>query len=174
VPLSLRPSAPHVGSRAWSLYVNGIAASPLIDPPRRARIYRRFGIALGRARVFPGCYIHSANLRIGDGALVNHGAHIENIARIEIGARTAMGQQTMLLTSSHEIGPHDDRAGEWGVRPVTIGAGCWIGARSVVLPGVTIADGCVIAAGSVVRADCEPDGLYAGVPAKRIRDLRGS
>jgi maltose O-acetyltransferase len=40
-----------------------------------------------------------------------------------------------------------------------------------VLPGVTVGDGCVIAAGAVVNADCQPDGLYAGVPARRVRDL---
>jgi acetyltransferase-like isoleucine patch superfamily enzyme len=40
-----------------------------------------------------------------------------------------------------------------------------------VLPGVTVAAGCVTAAGAVVAADTEPDGLYAGVPATRIRDL---
>jgi maltose O-acetyltransferase len=40
-----------------------------------------------------------------------------------------------------------------------------------VLPGVTIGAGCAVAAGAVVTADCEPDGLYAGVPARRVRDL---
>jgi maltose O-acetyltransferase len=40
-----------------------------------------------------------------------------------------------------------------------------------VLDGVTIGAGCVIAAGAVVTRDCEPDGLYAGVPAVRKRDL---
>jgi maltose O-acetyltransferase len=41
----------------------------------------------------------------------------------------------------------------------------------MLLPGVTVGDGCVIAAGSVVTGDCEPHGVYAGVPAKRVRDL---
>ena len=37
--------------------------------------------------------------------------------------------------------------------------------------GVTVGDGCVLAAGAVVTGDCEPDGLYAGVPARRVKDL---
>ncbi|WP_372495087.1 acyltransferase [Nocardioides pinisoli] len=49
--------------------------------------------------------------------------------------------------------------------------GAWIGAAVTVLPGVTIGPGCVVAAGSVVTADCQANGLYAGVPARRIRDL---
>ncbi|WP_408003863.1 LbetaH domain-containing protein [Puerhibacterium puerhi] len=39
------------------------------------------------------------------------------------------------------------------------------------MPGVTIGRGCIIAAGSVVTSDCQPDGLYAGVPAARKKDL---
>jgi maltose O-acetyltransferase len=39
------------------------------------------------------------------------------------------------------------------------------------MPGVTIGDGCTIASGAVVTRDCEPDGMYAGVPARRVKDL---
>lgn len=49
--------------------------------------------------------------------------------------------------------------------------GCWLGGNVTVLPGVTIGRGCVIAAGAVVTKSCDPNGLYAGVPARRIRDL---
>ncbi len=52
-----------------------------------------------------------------------------------------------------------------------IGEGAWVGAGAMLLPGVTIGPGCVIAAGAVVSSDCEPDGLYGGVPAERIRYL---
>jgi len=47
-----------------------------------------------------------------------------------------------------------------------IGDGAWIGARVIILPGVTVGAGAVIAAGSVVTSDCAPDSLYAGVPAQ--------
>jgi maltose O-acetyltransferase len=47
----------------------------------------------------------------------------------------------------------------------------WMGARVTVLPGVTVGDGCVIAAGAVVTKDCEPGGVYAGLPARRIRSV---
>jgi acetyltransferase-like isoleucine patch superfamily enzyme len=40
-----------------------------------------------------------------------------------------------------------------------------------VAPGVNVGSGCIIAAGALVVRDCEPNGLYAGVPAKRIKDL---
>ena len=47
----------------------------------------------------------------------------------------------------------------------------WLGARVVVLPGVQVAPGCIVGAGAVVTRDTEPDGVYVGVPARRIRDL---
>lgn len=54
---------------------------------------------------------------------------------------------------------------------VIIGNGVWIGAGATILPGTVIGDGCVIAAGSVVKGIVESNSLYAGVPAKKIRDL---
>jgi maltose O-acetyltransferase len=145
-----------------------------VGVPRRLRAYRRCGLDVAEsAAVYPGCYFHTADVRIGAGALLNHGCHVENVARVEIGDRTAFGMFVKVITSTHEIGSHEARAGSWRTAPVTIGAGCWIGAAAIVLPGVTIADGCVIGAGAVVREDCEPDGLYAGVPARRVADLGG-
>ncbi|MFP7761491.1 acyltransferase [Marisediminicola sp. LYQ85] len=55
--------------------------------------------------------------------------------------------------------------------PVTIGDGAWVGARAIILPGVTIGSGCVIAAGSIVRADCAPNTMWAGIPAALKRRL---
>ena len=43
--------------------------------------------------------------------------------------------------------------------------------HSVILSVVNILDGCIIAANSVVTKSTEPNGLYAGVPARRIKDL---
>ena len=40
-----------------------------------------------------------------------------------------------------------------------------------ILSGVTVGAGAVIAAGAVVTADCEPDALYGGIPAKLLRRL---
>ncbi len=72
---------------------------------------------------------------------------------------------------THEIGSAQSRAGADVSYPIKVGNGCWIGARSTILPGVTVGDGCIIAAGSVVNKDCEPNSLYAGVPARKIKDL---
>ena len=54
--------------------------------------------------------------------------------------------------------------------PVHIGAGVWIGARTLVLKGITVGNGAVIAAGSVVTADVPAGALVAGVPARVVRE----
>ncbi len=53
--------------------------------------------------------------------------------------------------------------------PVNIGSDVWIGARSIILDGVTIGHGAVIAANSVVSKDVAPYSIVGGVPAKIIR-----
>ena len=55
------------------------------------------------------------------------------------------------------------------LRPVSIGNDVWIGARVIVLGGVTIGNGAVIGAGSVVTRDVPPYAVVAGTPARLIR-----
>ena len=56
---------------------------------------------------------------------------------------------------------------------VRIGANAWLGNKAVVMADV--GDGCVIGAGSVVTSACEPDSIYAGNPARFIRErVRGA
>ena len=52
--------------------------------------------------------------------------------------------------------------------PIVIGDQVWIGARAIVLKGVTIGDGAVVAAGAVVTKDVPPGAVVAGTPAKII------
>jgi maltose O-acetyltransferase len=157
--------------RLWRWYVNVLGASPLLRGRDRLRLLRSAGLDVQTPRIGPACYFHSRALSVGPRTLVNHGVHIENVERVDIGADCAFGMYVTVLTSSHEIGSHEMRAGAWSAAPVRVEDGCWVGARATILPGVTIGAGCVIAAGAVVTEDCEPDGVYAGVPARRVRDL---
>lgn len=120
----------------------------------------------------PDVFLGSAQgLKIGAHSFMNYGCFLDLCAPVSIGTRTSIGYQVMLITGSHEIGSARSRTGTLQPKPITIGNGVWIGARATVLPGVSINDGCVIAAGAVVTGDCAADGLYAGVPARRVRDL---
>jgi maltose O-acetyltransferase len=161
----------NASSRAWGWYVNVLGASPLLRGSDRRRLLRSAGLDVQTDRVGPACYFHTSDIRIGPGTLLNHGVHVENVAPVEIGADCALSMYVRLITSTHEMGPHGGRAGAWRPAPVRIGDGCWLGAGVIVLPGVTIGAGCMVAAGAVVTKGCADDGLYAGVPARRVRHL---
>jgi maltose O-acetyltransferase len=167
------PRSGHVGARWWAFWVNQVAASPYVSHRTRKRIYRRLGLEISPAAydIGFGCYFHSSEVSIGARTFINDFCYFENIAPVVIGAGVMIGMQTAILTSTHELGGPESRGGQWGVKPVTIDDGCWIGARALVLPGVRIGRGAVVAAGAVVTSDCEPNRLYGGVPARVVRDL---
>lgn len=146
----------------------------------RRNIYRACGVELddrsGPLLWLPGCFIGGdqvagQNLRVKTNTFINSGCMFYCGAPISIGERCNLAMQVMFCTATHEIGEVSRRAGAPQFAPIVVGDGCWIGARATILPGVTIGEGCIIAAGALVHRDCAPNGLYAGVPAKRIRDL---
>lgn len=104
-------------------------------------------------------------LTIGSRAMINVDCTIELNADVTIGDDAALGHEVIVLTSTHRLGRSGRRAGDLQALPVVIGDGAWVGARTVVLPGVTIGAGAVVMAGSVVNADVEAGSLVAGVPA---------
>jgi acetyltransferase-like isoleucine patch superfamily enzyme len=87
------------------------------------------------------------------------------MAGITIGRDCAIGWDVLLLdTHAHLIG--DEPPGG----PITIGDHVWIGARAIVLRGVTIGDGAIVGAGSTVTRDVPPATVVAGVPARVLRE----
>jgi maltose O-acetyltransferase len=167
----LTPKHPDVRSRKWAWYANCLAPSQLLREHQRAAIYRWLGMELDSDRIKPGCFFQSSRFRMGRNSSLNYGCFIENVAPVDIGEGTDIGFAVRVITSSHAPGGAERRAGDWFPQPVQVGNGCWIGVGVTILPGVNIGDGCVVAAGAVVTRDCEPHGMYGGVPATRLRDL---
>jgi acetyltransferase-like isoleucine patch superfamily enzyme len=109
-----------------------------------------------------------AELSIGDNVGIS-GAVFYAWQRIEIGDRVMVGADAMVYDSDfHSLNAEDRREGDKnaGVAPVVIGADVWLGARSIVLKGVTIGAGSVVAAGAIVTRDVPPGVIVGGVPAK--------
>jgi maltose O-acetyltransferase len=156
--------------RRW--LINGIVASAVVPHRLRLIALALYGVDVTRSTsVGPGCFFGGSEIRIGAQSTVNTGCFIDNVDRVDIGDHVGIGSQVTIITGAHEIGPAGHRAGPLSSGPVTIEDGCWLGARVVVLPGVTIGRGCVVGAGAVVTRDCQPNGVYVGVPARRLREL---
>jgi maltose O-acetyltransferase len=110
-------------------------------------------------------------LEIGERTLVNYGGSIAAAQRVRIGARCLIGTHAIIMDNDfHRIEP--ERRLEWPEsKPIVIEDNVWIGARVIVLGGVTIGHDSCVAAGSVVNRDVPPRTLVGGVPAKVIREL---
>jgi maltose O-acetyltransferase len=155
----------------FHVLVNDIIASSLIPSRLRRELYRALGFQIGGATLSPHLNFKTNKVKIGAHVYVNERCSFDNGEWVTIGDGVHVGPEVFFGTSSHGIGDATTRAGPVFLAPLTVSSGCWIGARAVILPGVTIGRGCIVAAGAVVIEECLPHGLYAGVPARRIRDL---
>jgi len=110
-------------------------------------------------------------VRIGDRCNIGRGSSIVARHRIEIGDDVTTGPDLYVTDHNHRFDdPDTPVARQWVTEaPVRIGAGSWLGAGVVVLPGTTIGRNVVVGAGSVVRGAVPDRCVVAGVPAKVIR-----
>lgn len=91
---------------------------------------------------------------------------------LEIGANVMMGPEVRIMTSKHNTSRTDipmRLQGDLPKQKVTIGDDVWIGARVIILPGISIGMGAIIGAGAVVTKDVPNFAVVGGVPAKVIK-----
>ncbi|MBM3683249.1 MAG: acyltransferase [Actinobacteria bacterium] len=118
--------------------------------------------------------LHEGIVVIGDRCVIGRGTSIVGHYRIEIGDDVWTGPGVYVTDQNHGV---DDPDLPIGVqppapeRPVRIGAGSWLGAGVVVLPGVTIGEHVAVGAGAVVTRDLPDRCVAAGVPARVVRML---
>lgn len=88
-------------------------------------------------------FIGNGSLIIGDDVWIGAKCHVSPVGTsvITIGSHIDIGPDVMLITGSHKIEPDGNHIGGEGVaQSITIGNGCWLGARSTILPGVSLAE----------------------------------
>lgn len=109
---------------------------------------------------------------IGTGTWIAPQCFLYASAGIEIGRHVGIGPKVVIVTSQHDIGDRSLPILHASLKhaPVVIGDGADIGCSTVILPGVTIGAGAQIGAGSVVTKDVPGYSVYAGAPARVIRE----
>lgn len=112
-------------------------------------------------------------VRIGGGCVIGRGSHIVGHQSIEIGDHVNAGPYVYITDQNHAYEAADVPIGkQWPTNaPVSIGAGCWLGAHTVVLPGTRLGRNVAVAAQSVVRGEFPDHCMIAGVPARLVRRL---
>ena len=97
------------------------------------------------------------------------GCYIQANNGIEVGLNLRYGPNVHIISANHDL---DDYEKHPSMSPIIIGDNCWIGAGSILLPGVVLANHVVVAAGSVVtKSFTEDNVLIGGTPARVIKHL---
>ncbi|HWZ87465.1 MAG TPA: DapH/DapD/GlmU-related protein [Polyangiaceae bacterium] len=144
----------------------------------RARLFSLVGFRVGNGtrfdatpRINGGPDLFS-NLSIGQDCTIGADCALDLGERITIGDRVTLSPGVMILTSTHELDIREHRAGPVQLAPVTIHDGAWIGARAIILPGITVGSGAIVNAGAVVNKDVLPQTRVGGVPATQLEVLK--
>lgn len=131
------------------------------------------------ARIGEACYIEpplhanfgGKHVRFGHHVYANFNLTLVDDTYIDVGDYTMIGPNVTIATAAHPLLPELRERGLQYNMPVHIGRNCWIGAGSIILPGVSIGDGTVIGAGSIVTRDI-PSGVVAvGNPCRVMRPV---
>lgn len=152
-------------------FVNAIFLQSALCPSSCIKIclLKLFGAKIGRCVLLkPSINVkYPWNLEIGDDSWIGEFVWLDSLAPIKIGNNVCISQGSYFCTGNHDW---TDQAFGLKVKSITIEDGAWVGARTTVLQGVTIATHSVVAAGSVVSKDTESYMIYAGNPAVKVKE----
>lgn len=138
------------------------------------KLYKKLNVLNKHIYIAPNTLIDSPeNIHLEDNIHIQPGCKLFGAGGIKIGNGTVFAHDIQILTQNHvynaddlEYIPYDKR---YENRSVEIGNYVWIGACSIILPGVHIGDGAVIGAGSVVTKDVPECAVVGGNPAQVLK-----
>lgn len=130
------------------------------------------------AEIGPDCYIEpplranwGRHTHFGRQVYANFNLTLVDDTHIYIGDCVLIGPNVTIATAGHPIEPELRRQTAQFNVPVHIGNNVWIGANSVVLPGVSIGENSVIGAGSIVTRDIPANVVAVGNPCRVLREI---
>jgi len=132
-------------------------------------LLRLFGAKVGSGVVIkPHVRIkYPWRLSIGDHSWIGEDVWIDNLGKVSIGSNCCLSQGAFILCGNHD---YSKQTFDLMVGDITLEEGVWLGARSIVCPGVTCRSHAVLNAGSVATKDLEAYGIYKGNPAERVKE----
>lgn len=143
----------------------------------RTGLVRAIGLNVGPGTRFLGAPKIQSNLagplgprlKIGANCTIGPGVILEFGEALTIGDNVSLAKGVVILTTTHQLGPKEHRAGALVRTPVVIGNGVEIGADAIILPGTTIGDGVCVLPNSVVNTSVAAGLKVSGIPARPLR-----
>lgn len=134
----------------------------------KVRLLRCFGAKIGKGVVIkPSVNIkYPWNLSIGDYTWIGENVWIDNLVQVTIGSNVCVSQGAMLLCGNHN---YKKSTFDLMVGKIVLENGCWVGAQSVVCPGVTLHSHAVLGVASVANKNLDAYTIYQGNPAYMVR-----
>ncbi len=170
---TLRPSY-SVGNRAarllWGVvYVLLYRSSPRPAHAWRAALLKLFGARLGaKCHFYPKGRIWAPwNLVCEDRVSLADDAELYNPSPFFLGSHAIVSQGAYVCGATHTYNHPDFPLVSV---PMRLGAYSWVCARAIVSPGINLGNGAILGLGSIATRDLEPFGVYAGVPAKKVKE----
>ena len=135
-----------------------------ISSGSKVLLLKMFGATIGNGVVIkPAVNIkYPWKLKIGDHSWIGEEVWIDNLSDVIIGANVTLSQGALILTGSHD---HTKETFDFISLPVVLENGVWIGAKAVVLGGVTCKSHSILGINSVAEQDMKPYIIYKGNPA---------
>ena len=144
-------------------------------PGKTGCFYRKFFLPYksgSSSFIWDGVHIDSpSKLTIGNNVSINRGCIINAGGDVSVLDDVLIGPEVIIYSQNHIYKNLEKKISEQGylTSSVLICDNVWIGARSIILPGVKIGSNSIIGAGSVVTKDVPSNCVYAGNPAKLIK-----
>jgi len=134
----------------------------------KVKLLRCFGAKVGKGVVIkPSVNIkYPWNLSIGDYTWIGENVWIDNLVQVTIGSDVCVSQGAMLLCGNHN---YKKSTFDLMVGKIVLEDGCWVGAQSVVCPGVTLHSHAVLGVASVANKNLDAYTIYQGNPAHMVR-----
>lgn len=152
-------------------FVNALFVRAPWNPFMKPKIWflRLFGARIGSGLVLKNNVTIKSpwNLKVGDNCWIGENVWIDNLDKVSIGSNVCISQGALLLTGNHD---YKQSSMPYRNAPIKIEDGAWIGANTTVCAGVTVHENAILTVGSMTSKDLEANGIYQGVPAKKIRE----
>ncbi|MFD2917437.1 WcaF family extracellular polysaccharide biosynthesis acetyltransferase [Psychroserpens luteus] len=134
----------------------------------KVSLLRLFGAKIGTGVIIkPNVNIkYPWKLSIDDYCWIGESVWIDNLDNVTIGSNVCLSQGAFLLCGNHN---YKLKSFDLIVKPIVLKQGAWIGAKSIVGPGVTVYDHAILAVGSTTSIDLEAYGIYRGNPAIKVK-----